>query len=192
MYLDQRGVKILKMIVNDPSVSGKELEQTLGLSRKQISYSLGKINDYLKKNGFEEIKWLKTGRFLVSLAVIREYQSEDSKTAEYTYVLSDEERYSWLTLRLLCHTEELSTYHFTDELKISKNTLMSDLKRVQEIMKSYGLELNYDRKRGYVVYGEEYDKRGLIIQALRENLNIPGGEERLAVVYHIKQTELDS
>ncbi len=46
---------------------------------------------------------------------------------------------------------------------------MSDLKRVQEIMKSYGLELNYDRKRGYVVYGEEYDKRGLIIQALREN-----------------------
>ncbi len=43
------------------------------------------------------------GRFLVSLAVIREYQSEDSKTAEYTYVLSDEERYSWLTLRLLCH-----------------------------------------------------------------------------------------
>ena len=53
MYLDQRGVKILKMIVNDPSVSGKELEQTLGLSRKQISYSLGKINDYLKKNGFE-------------------------------------------------------------------------------------------------------------------------------------------
>lgn len=112
---DQRGVKILKMIVNDPSVSGKELEQTLGLSRKQISYSLGKINDYLKKNGFEEIKWLKTGRFLVSLAVIREYQSEDSKTAEYTYVLSDEERYSWLTLRLLCHTEELSTYHFTDD-----------------------------------------------------------------------------
>ena len=110
MYLDQRGVKILKMIVNDPSVSGKELEQTLGLSRKQISYSLGKINDYLKKNGFEEIKWLKTGRFLVSLAVIREYQSEDSKTAEYTYVLSDEERYSWLTLRLLCHTEELSTW----------------------------------------------------------------------------------
>jgi len=191
VYLDQRGVKILKMIVNDPSVSGKELEQTLGLSRKQISYSLGKINDYLKKNGFEEIKWLKTGRFLVSLAVIREYQSEDSKTAEYTYVLSDEERYSWLTLRLLCHTEELSTYHFTDELKISKNTLMSDLKRVQEIMKSYGLELNYDRKRGYVVYGEEYDKRGLIIQALRENLNIPGGEERLAVVYHIKQTELE-
>ena len=173
------------MIVNDPSVSGKELQQTLGLSRKQISYSLGKINDYLKKNGFEEIKWLKTGRFLVSLAVIREYQSEDSKTAEYTYVLSDEERYSWLTLRLLCHTEELSTYHFTDELKISKNTLMSDLKRVQEIMKSYSLELNYDRKRGYVVYGEEYDKRGLIIQALRENLNIPGGEERLAVVYHI-------
>ena len=73
MYLDQRGVKILKMIVNDPSVSGKELEQSLGLSRKQISYSLGKINDHLKKNGFEEIKWLKTGRFLVSLAVIREW-----------------------------------------------------------------------------------------------------------------------
>ena len=43
----------------------------------------------------------------------------------------------------------------------------------------------------HILNGEEYDKRGLIIQALRENLNIPGGEERLAVVYHIKQTELE-
>ena len=38
---------------------------------------------------------------------------------------------------------------------------------------------------------EDKIRKVISIQALRENLNIPGGEERFAVVYHIKQTELE-
>ena len=41
MYLDERGYLVLKTIVNNPSITGKEVEQSLDLSRKQVSYTMG-------------------------------------------------------------------------------------------------------------------------------------------------------
>lgn len=81
-----------------------------------------------------------------------------------------------IELRLLCHEDELSTYHFTEELQISKNTLLSDLKKVQERVNRFSLELAYNRKEGYRLYGSEYHKRELLTHALRKLLNMPGGE----------------
>jgi len=49
---------------------------------------------------------------------------------QYEYIYSDKERIYLLLLMLLCHDEELSTYHFMDELEISKNTLLLDLKKL--------------------------------------------------------------
>ena len=51
MYLDERGYLVLKTIVNNPSITGKEVEQSLDLSRKQVSYTMDKINQYLADNG---------------------------------------------------------------------------------------------------------------------------------------------
>ena len=93
-------------------------------------------------------------------------------------------------MRLLCRNEELSTYHFTDELQISKNTLLSDLKKVQDKVNEFHLELAYNRKEGYRLYGSEYHKRELMIYALRKLLNMPGGEEKLNCEYQIHQDRL--
>ena len=43
MSLDERGLNILKLLVNNPTISGSQLEKEAGLSRKQLSYSLAKI-----------------------------------------------------------------------------------------------------------------------------------------------------
>ena len=47
LYLDERGYTVLKTIVNNPAITGKEVEASLQLSRKQLSYTIEKINDYL-------------------------------------------------------------------------------------------------------------------------------------------------
>ena len=65
MSLDERGLNILKLLVNNPTISGSQLEKEAGLSRKQLSYSLAKINFYLKENGFEEIGRMRTGKFII-------------------------------------------------------------------------------------------------------------------------------
>ena len=67
MYLDERGYLVLKTIVNNPSITGKEVEQSLDLSRKQVSYTMDKINQYLADNGLPKIIF----RGLISLDHIR-------------------------------------------------------------------------------------------------------------------------
>ena len=58
MYLDERGYTVLKTIVNNPAITGKEVEASLQLSRKQLSYAIEKINDYLQDNGMPKIELL--------------------------------------------------------------------------------------------------------------------------------------
>lgn len=119
--------------------------------------------------------------------VAEHYSAKEAAITKSSYTYSDEERAYWIELRLLCHEDELSTYHFTEELQISKNTLLSDLKKVQERVNRFSLELAYNRKEGYRLYGSEYHKRELLTHALRKLLNMPGGEENLNRIYGIRE-----
>jgi len=135
MYLDQRSLSVLTAIADNPSLTGKDLENLLSLSRKQLSYDLDKINYYLKSNGFEAIKRQKTGRFQVPAGVIEQYKSTKNGNTEkngYSYTHTDDERLDWILLRLLCHDEALSVNHFIYDLQISKNTFLNDLKKGPE------------------------------------------------------------
>ena len=49
------------------------------------------------------------------------------------------------------------------------------------------MELAYNRKEGYRLYGSEYHKRELLTHALRKLLNMPGGEENLNHIYGIRE-----
>lgn len=187
MYLDSRSYMIFQEIVDNSSATGKGLEEKFHLTRKQLSYSFDKINDYLRENGHPEIKRLKTGYFMVPGPVAEHYSAKEAAITKSSYTYSDEERAYWIELRLLCHEDELSTYHFTEELQISKNTLLSDLKKVQERVNRFSLELAYNRKEGYRLYGSEYHKRELLTHALRKLLNMPGGEENLNRIYGIRE-----
>ena len=64
MYLDERGYTVLKTIVNNPAITGKEVEASLQLSRKQLSYAIEKINDYLQDNGTPKIENIRQKRSL--------------------------------------------------------------------------------------------------------------------------------
>lgn len=190
VHLDSRSYMIFQEIVNNSSVTGKVLEEKFQLTRKQLSYSFDKINEYLRDNGHPEIKRSKTGYFQVPLPVATQYSTKETGRGKTSYTYSDEERVYWIELRLLGRNEELSTYHFTDELQISKNTLLNDLKKVQDNVKEFNLELAYNRKDGYRLYGSEYDKRELMIYALRKLLNMSDGEDNLRREYKIGQDRI--
>ena len=78
MYLDSRSYMIFQEIVDNSSATGKGLEEKFHLTRKQLSYSFDKINDYLRDNGHPEIKRLKTGYFMVPGPVAEQKQQSPS------------------------------------------------------------------------------------------------------------------
>ena len=86
MYLDERGYTVLKTIVNNPAITGKEVEASLQLSRKQLSYAIEKINDYLQDNGMPKIERLRTGKFIIPVAVIEQYQTESLEMEQRIFI----------------------------------------------------------------------------------------------------------
>lgn len=185
MYLDERGYTVLKTIVDNPAITGKEVEASLQLTRKQLSYTIEKINDYLQGNGMPKIERLRTGKFIIPVAVLEQYQTEDIGGADTTYIYSDKERGFLIYLMLLCIREELSIYHFTSELQVSKNTFLTDLKKLENKLESYHLEVSYNRQEGYHLVGSEYAKREMMIKAVRNILKLPNGKETIMDICRI-------
>lgn len=185
MYLDERGYTVLKTIVDNPAITGKEVEASLQLTRKQLSYTIEKINDYLQGNGMPKIERLRTGKFIIPVAVLEQYQTEDIGGADTTYIYSDKERGFLIYLMLLCIREELSIYHFTSELQVSKNTFLTDLKKLENKLESYHLEVSYNRQEGYHLVGSEYAKREMMITAVRNILKLPNGKETIMDICRI-------
>ena len=185
MYLDERGYLVLKTIVNNPSITGKEVEQSLDLSRKQVSYTMDKINQYLADNGLPKIERLRTGKFVIPVPVLEQYQTEDIGIKDSTYVYSDKERGALIFLILLCTREELSIYHFTSKLDISKNTFLIDVKKLEERLAPYGLGIHYSRQDGYHLAGSEFCKREAMIPIVRQILNMPNGQEAIMEISQV-------
>lgn len=179
MYLDERSWRILRMIADSPIITGKDLEQQLAVTRKQIGYSVEKINQYLEERELPRIERLKTGKFRISAAIADEFKSDQSDLGGRVYIYSDKERLYLILLILLSHEEDLSLNHFTAELKISKNTLLLDIKKAQELLDKYQITLSYSRKQGYTLWGSEFAKRALLVVVVRKILKFPQGEREL-------------
>ncbi len=187
MYLDERGYTVLKTIVNNPSITGKEVEASLQLTRKQLSYAIEKINDYLQGNGMPKIERLRTGKFIVPMMVLEQYKTEDMDGFDTTYVYSDKDRGFLIYLMLLCIQEELSIYHFTSELEISKNTFLTDLKKLEHKLEVFHLEVSYNRQEGYHLVGSEFAKREMMIEAVRGILKLPNGKDTIMGICRISE-----
>lgn len=191
LYLDERAYTVLKTIVNNPSITGKEVEMSLQLSRKQLSYTIEKINDYLQDNGMPKIERLRTGKFIIPVAVIEQYQTEEIAGDGTTYIYTDKERGLLIFLMLLCIREELSIYHFTSKLEISKNTFLTDLKKLEQRLEDYHLEVSYSRQEGYHLVGSEYAKREMMITSIRGILKIPKGKDTIMDICQISEEMME-
>lgn len=180
MSLDNRSKKIFNTIVNNPMITGKQIQSDLNLTRKQLGYSIEKINSFLLANGYNKIGRLKTGKFVVDKEIINGYKQSGIAKNTSDYIFSESERISIIIMLLLQHNDDLSLNHFTYVLKVSKNTLLNDLKKVQKTISEIGsVELYNNRQRGYFLVGSEYEKRKLIVYIVNQVLKILDGEELL-------------
>ncbi|GLC87154.1 PTS sugar transporter subunit IIA [Lysinibacillus piscis] len=174
MYLDERSNLLLKELIFNPTIKSKELVEKHGLSRHQIGYSIDKINHWLLAHDLPIIEKSKSGFFLVDEQV-QSYLKMEGNTSRH-YILSEYERAQLIILMILSKQEELSLHHFTSALLVSKNTILNDLKVVQEILQPHSLTVSYSRQYGYEMIGSEIQKRRLLLQVIDKVLAADYGE----------------
>ncbi|MFD1449060.1 BglG family transcription antiterminator [Oceanobacillus profundus] len=173
MYLDKRSLSILEEVISNPNISSKELEVKKNLSRRQIKYSIEKVNNWLSDNNYPKVKRLMNGKFLVDRMLMEVFTDNDLLTTE-NYIPSENERVL-LILIILLSQGDLSLFHFTNALKVSNVTVLNDMKKAQKKVEAYGLKLVYTRTEGYQLEGEEWTQRNLLHEILQEISNVHGG-----------------
>ncbi len=190
--IDQRSYLILKSIIeNYPVITGKEIEKQYNLSRKQLSYSMTIINNYLSIKGLEEIKRKNTGKFVVSEEVINDFKKNNDDQEE-SYIYSEKERIYLILLILFCNKEDLSVYDFTSILQVARTTFLSDLKKVKRNLETFNVSLQFDRKSGYKLIGNESSKREVMVYTLGKILSMENGEEILKREFKTDSELLDN
>ena len=173
MAVDKRVFTVLDAIVSDPSITGVALESEFNLTRKQLSYTIKKINDYLESNHFETITRLKTGKLHVPKHVIEKFRHQEDIIFNNRYLFAEEERGKLIIFFLLTREERLSLLHLTSALNVSQNTIINDIKKIKSSVSQYSLKIRYNREQGYHVAGEEIKKRYLLLSTLRSILMLP-------------------
>ncbi|MBE5675812.1 transcription antiterminator [Staphylococcus sp. SS87] len=165
--------QILREIVLNPTIHGKELESIFGLSRRQLGYRIQKINLWLEQEGYPKVERTSQGNFIVSSEIMTLFKQElrdEQSTNAHQMIFSIETRRYYLMLMLFSKENAMSLNHFAIDLQVSKNTIIHDLNHVKNLLESQGLALKYSRKRGYELVGDEFEIRRFFIKLIDQRL----------------------
>lgn len=162
MSVSDRNLNILQQLIKQRSIKESELSQLFDLSARQLSYSIDSINEKLSENHLPTIEKRQGCYYAKNEAA--EYLTIQQSIQDI--IFSKEDRIYLLIIMILARTEELSLDHFCIELQISKNTALSDIKKAKEHLTKYQLKIEFSRKKGYVISGNEWDKRIVLFQAI--------------------------
>lgn len=166
--------QILREIVLNPTIHGKELESIFGLSRRQLGYRVQKINLWLEQEGYPKVERTSQGNFIVSSEIMTLFKQElrdEQSTNAQQMIFSIETRRYYLMLMLFSKENAMSLNHFAIDLQVSKNTIIHDLNHVKNLLESQGLALKYSRKRGYELVGDEFEIRRFFIKLIDQRLD---------------------
>lgn len=170
---DYRTRIIIEKLIAKPVLQITEIMKFLDLSRTQIEYNVLKVNEILRLNNLEELSITneyiylssQTRLFFIDI-VLKNLIFED-------YSLSGEERIKYIFLMMYYYKDEyLSMNHFIDAVKVCKTTVASDLKKLNEILKSNDLFIVYNRKEGYHIVGDETNLNEYFIKHCLLDANI--------------------
>ncbi|WP_255222716.1 BglG family transcription antiterminator [Shouchella clausii] len=191
LTLNGRSQQILNEIASNRRVTSATIAKKYGLTRRQISYAIEKINEWLQREHIPEIERTRQGHFIVDQSVFSKITGkQDYQLPDGQGFLTEEQRVHFILLMLLAKKEELSLLHFHSQLGYSKNTILNDLKKVQEFVSPFQLVVRYSRKHGYLLEGKELQIRKLLIHLTEVVVQTQTGRRQLEIGTDIGKHEI--
>ncbi|WP_271328192.1 BglG family transcription antiterminator [Lactococcus muris] len=87
---------------------------------------------------------------------------------EYALTLSESKRQCLIYLLVFSKLSALSTSNFQSLLNVSRNTVLSDIKKLRQQLNKGTVSLEYSRKSGFYLKGEELELRQIAWRFLQE------------------------
>ncbi|MER1300238.1 HTH domain-containing protein [Ligilactobacillus salivarius] len=131
--MNRRDYIILNEIVKNPTIKDKYLIEKLNLTKRKLDYSIEKINDWLELNNIQPIA-KKNGKYYFEKEVLKILQLTDEENIMLFH--TSRERIELVLLVLLTSKEKILLSKIAEELNVTKNTVLNDIKIAREDLKS--------------------------------------------------------
>lgn len=174
MLINERCTEILYHLISmQKPVKLDELSKKFKLSTRTIRYDLDKIDDFLKLNGLTLLE--RDSNLGISYKVSKEHIEKlktlmSNKVSE-EYILNSDERINYILLSLFESNDYVVIDTLAETIKVSRSTLINDLKKVRKWLKGRKLKLDAIPSKGIKVAGNEKEYRSAILYLLLESLN---------------------
>ena len=173
--IDSQDLEILHEIAFRNRRETAELESKFLLTRRQITYSIKKINDLLSES--EELIKVSGNDLRINGQAEKHLQNYLLKMEFFSDVYhSKENRRLMILLTLSCSLEYLSIDHLILMLDSSRSTVVGDLKEVKQQLRRNDINVEYTRVRGYYLSGDEANIRYMVMKTIITFLHQDNGE----------------
>ncbi|HBF2658161.1 TPA: transcription antiterminator [Clostridioides difficile] len=159
--MKERAKKILDFIIKNNNVTSQELQEKFNVSKRTIYYDILAINEQLVKSGnIKNVKhkFIFEGNLCDARKII---STEEDKFLDSDY------RKTFILNKILLG-EKISIEKLTNEMLLSKNTVVQTITDVKKYLQTMGLRLEYKGK--YKIIGDEYVIRELFLIIVQENV----------------------
>ncbi|MEH7176833.1 BglG family transcription antiterminator [Neobacillus vireti] len=191
MMIDKRPSLLLEYLLKVKSTSMNQIMEVTHLTKRQISYDLDKVNQWLKERELPAIQFKGSHSIVIPDAVVEYFGNEEFNRHERDFVFSEEERFAVICLYLFMRNDTISSFHLTQLLQVSKNTVISDIKKANKMNRPFLVEIKYSRKYGYHLTGTEFDKRALIMHYISRLIQVPYFEKLLEYLLKEEAGKID-
>lgn len=158
--------------------------ENIHFTSRQFHYDLKKINYFLIQKELPAIEVVH-GRIIVPKETIAFWKKHGTSAMEIDLPATDpEERVIIILLYTFIRQEPLSSFHYQNFLRISKNTVSADMKRVNQFCQDFRVKISYTRESGYHLKGAEEDKRHLVLKAISLLSISPNARGKFRSIFH--------
>ena len=132
----------------------QELSEITGLPTETVIDQLGKIDEQLQKFSYEPIYW-EEGKLYFPKQVADKWLELHFGKLETEIFYLEYERQALLYLLTFTADEDLSVFHYQEFFQVSKNTILADIKKLRKHLAMQQISLDYSRKKGFYLSGNE-------------------------------------
>lgn len=178
-------IKKYQFFLNYTNSSIGELENLSNSSRRTILSDILRINEALShlllpniriENDLIRVPAISSGELLGHV---------DISSRSYIF---QHERLDMIILYLLLYPDYISNYHLQDLLRMSKNSVVADLKDIRQLLKNQSISLQYRRSEGYYLEGTGSHLRQLLERTIEKLMRLESG--RFILDYVLKECRI--
>ena len=174
-------IKKYQFFLNYNHASIEEMEGVLQCNKRTVMTDIQKVNEMLLNLDLPIITVQNDFIIIPDISITTILKDIDIASKNYVF---QEERIDMLIFYIILCSDYISNSHLQDFLRMSKNSILADLKEVKVILQKYELQLIYSRDKGYYIDGNSNKIRELLERTIGNLITLVCGRNILRYIFN--------